>query len=104
MAECCEKAVEAEAKRWCDRLEVLPVVVDQDGSGTESGDSLDVIEAEINMATAKLTDALDELVSAVKDGLRRHAAGDPNAIASSMISVTLKQAEELLELIDRNNG
>lgn len=90
-------ATNAEAKRWCDRLEVLPVVCNQDGSGTDTGDSLDVIEAEINLATGKLTDALEELVSAVKDGLKRHAAGDQNAIASDMIRATLAQAEELLE-------
>lgn len=93
-------ATESEAKRWFERLEVLPVVCDQDGSGTDTGDSLDVIEAEINQATGKLTDALEELASAVKDGLKRHAAGDPNAIASDMIRSTLKQAEELLEKCD----
>ena len=36
--------------------------------------------------------ALVELTSAVQDGLRRHEAGDPNAIKSNMISVTLDQA------------
>ena len=36
--------------------------------------------------------ALVELVSAVQDAQRRRAEGDPNAIASDMISATLKQA------------
>lgn len=36
--------------------------------------------------------ALKELTSAVQDGLRRHAAGDPKAIASNLISATLSQA------------
>lgn len=41
-------------------------------------------------------DALEELVSAVKDGLRRSAAHDVNAIRSNLISVTLRQAEDVL--------
>jgi len=45
----------------------------------------------------ELLTALDELVSAVQDGLRRHAAGDPNAIASNLISATLRQADQALQ-------
>jgi hypothetical protein len=45
---------------------------------------------------AHLLSALDELASAVQDGQRRHNAGDPHAIASSMISATLKQAVEAI--------
>jgi hypothetical protein len=43
-------------------------------------------------ANNELLLALVELTSAVQDGLRRHAAGDPNAIASNLISATLDQA------------
>jgi hypothetical protein len=43
-------------------------------------------------AREELLLALVELVSAVQDGLRRHAAGDPNAIKSNLISATLDQA------------
>jgi hypothetical protein len=42
--------------------------------------------------------SLDELVSAVEDGLRRHAAGDSNAIASNLISATLRQAKASLSV------
>lgn len=37
--------------------------------------------------------SLDELVSAVEDGLRRWTAGDYNGIKSSLISATLRQAK-----------
>jgi hypothetical protein len=45
---------------------------------------------------AELLVALDELASAVNDGLRRHAFGDPHAIASNLISATLSQAQNAL--------
>jgi len=44
------------------------------------------------LANQELLLALVELTSAVQDGQRRHAAGDPNAIASSTISATVSQA------------
>ena len=47
-------------------------------------------------ALEDLLGATDEIVSAVQDGLRRHAAGDPNAIASNLISATLRQAEDAI--------
>lgn len=47
-------------------------------------------------SNVELLGALDELTSAVRDGLRRHAAADPNAIASNLISATLKQAERMI--------
>jgi uncharacterized protein (DUF885 family) len=56
-------ATEAEAKRWFERLELLPVVCDQDGSGTDTGDSLDVIAAEIKIAVEKLQDMLGEFIA-----------------------------------------
>jgi hypothetical protein len=43
-------------------------------------------------ARQELLLALIELTSAVQDGERRHAAGDPNAIKSNLISATLSQA------------
>ena len=52
-------------------------------------------QREANTVAARGQDllmALVELTSAVQDGLRRHAAGDPNAIASNMIEAALKQA------------
>jgi hypothetical protein len=48
-------------------------------------------------AIEDLRTGLSELVSAIQDGMRRHAAGDPNAIKSNMISATLRQAEEALK-------
>lgn len=54
--------------------------------------SVDSARAEMD----RLRGALDELASAVQDGLRRHAAGDPNAIASNLISATLRQAVTVL--------
>lgn len=44
------------------------------------------------LATQELLLSLVELVSALQDGLRRHAAGDADAIKSNMISATLSQA------------
>lgn len=40
--------------------------------------------------------ATDQLGSAVEDSLRRYWAGDPNAIASNLISATLRPAKEAL--------
>ena len=40
--------------------------------------------------------ALIELVSAVQDAQRRHAAGDPNAIAWNAMATPLKQAIEAI--------
>jgi hypothetical protein len=50
----------------------------------------------VSTLESQLQEALGELVSAVKDGLRRANAGDPNAIHSSMIQATMRQAEALL--------
>lgn len=49
----------------------------------------------IDFAPAIL-EACEELVSAVRDGLRRHNAGDWAAIRSNMIAATLGQAEAVL--------
>lgn len=48
-------------------------------------------------AVEDLRTALSEIVSAIEDGFRRHAAGDPNAIKSNMISATIKQAKDALQ-------
>lgn len=61
-----------------------------------SKDWVDRITAE----RGRLIDSLDELISAVQDGLRRYAAGDPKAIASNLISATLRQAEQTLRSIE----
>jgi hypothetical protein len=47
-------------------------------------------------SNTELLNALDELVSAVQDGRRRHAARDLGAIGSSLISATLRQAEDAI--------
>lgn len=60
-------------------------------SAEELAQSVDATR--IILAAPELFKALDELVSAVLDGLRRHAAGDPSAIASNLIDATLRQAE-----------
>lgn len=44
-------------------------------------------------AGPQMLEALRELVAAIQDGLRRHGAGDANAIASDMIGATVRQAE-----------
>lgn len=41
--------------------------------------------------------AVNELISAIDDGLRRHKAGDPNAIGSEMIRVTLRDAKHAMD-------
>jgi hypothetical protein len=48
-------------------------------------------------AIEDLRTALDEILSAVKDGRRRHTSGDLGAIDSSMISATIRQAEGALQ-------
>lgn len=48
-------------------------------------------------AVEDLRTALSELVSAVEDRFRRHAAGDPNAIKSNLISATIRQAKGALQ-------
>jgi hypothetical protein len=45
---------------------------------------------------ASLFTALDELAGAVRDAQRRSAAGDPHAIESSMLAITLRAAEIVL--------
>jgi hypothetical protein len=50
--------------------------------------------AELN---TELLEALEEIVSAIQDGLRRHAAADPNAIKSNLISATLRQVEAAIK-------
>lgn len=47
-------AIEKEACRWAERLNWIHAKYDVDGSGTESGDALDVIEAEIRLVLGKL--------------------------------------------------
>lgn len=45
--------------------------------------------------------ALDELLSACADGIRRYRAGDSNAIMSNLISATMTQAENVLRKAGR---
>ncbi|HUD64690.1 MAG TPA: hypothetical protein VMQ17_08935 [Candidatus Sulfotelmatobacter sp.] len=52
--------------------------------------------APVAQANQDLLLALVELTSAVQDGQRRHAAGDPNAIKSNLISATLNQALQII--------
>lgn len=52
------EAAEKEANRWAERLEKIPVVKDKDGSGTDTGDPLDVIEAEVRLAIDSLEEEL----------------------------------------------
>lgn len=48
--------------------------------------------------------ALDELVGAVRDAQRRHAAGDTRALDSHMLAATLRQAEATLVRSDPRHG
>ncbi len=57
--------------------------------------------AHLIAAAPELLVALDEIVFAVHDGLRRHADGDPNAIISNMIAATLRQAEAAIAKAQR---
>ena len=54
----------------------------------------------ITAERGRLIVSLEELVSAVQDGLLRYAAGDPKAVASNLISATLNQAEQTLRSIE----
>ena len=50
----------------------------------------------LHKAALEVRDALDELLSAFDDALRRYAAGDTRAIQSNMLSATANQARALL--------
>jgi hypothetical protein len=67
------------------------------GCGIFTGQACDCGMLRAEGALEDLLNATDEIVSAVQDGLRRYRAGDPLAIASNLISATLKQAEEAIK-------
>jgi hypothetical protein len=54
------------------------------------------------MTKQKLLGALEELVSAYEDAMRRHAAGDVRAIESNALRATHEQAEEVIRLSRRD--
>lgn len=67
--------VDAEAKRWGDRLNWIHLRYEVDGSGTESGDPLDVIEAEIKQAlTREGAEQVTAFANAVLHGDDKHKA------------------------------
>lgn len=54
---------DSENERWASRLDFIHREAGTDGSGTESGDALDVIEAEAHGAIEKLKEAKAELAA-----------------------------------------
>lgn len=70
------QAVEAEQSRWQDRIYAIcqKVLPDVDGAGCESGDPLDVTDAEVSMTIAHLQDQagmVEELARALRGALPR---------------------------------
>lgn len=61
------KAIEAEQARWQERLDkqIYAAFPDRDGSGCDSGDPLDVTDAELRQAFNHLDDTLQKLTQAI---------------------------------------
>jgi hypothetical protein len=76
------------------RVETEKRIIAYIAAGVEEGAFRESVpNGSLVAAAPELLEALDELLSAIQDGRRRSAAGDPSAIASSVISATMKQAE-----------